>query len=819
MISTAQAFIVSEMPRRDFQSRATTFRLRAASLRYAQRERTGEGDVPCSSDRLVFAMFRSLRMTSRWFALLFLALVSQPDRAAAPAADSPLPLIPAPATVAQSPGYFTLPRGAALIVRGNDAQALGVARYFAKLADASYGLHLDLQPHGGKPGGGAIEFVLDRDFLVADDPGGEGYELSSSENGVRLVARTPHGLFNGAITLWQLLSAAGDTKPLHVPRVAIADHPRFVWRGLMLDSARHLQSVPEIERLLDQMAQHKLDVLHWHLTDDQGWRIEIRKYPKLTQIGAWRTPAAVQGKPARYGGFYTQAQIRHVVAYAAERFITVVPEIEMPGHAQAAIAAYPEFGVTGSAPPVSPDWGVHTYLYNVDEKTFAFIEDVLTEVMELFPSSYIHVGGDEAAKDQWKSSAAVQQRMRELGIKDEAALQGYFTARIEKFLAAHGRKLIGWDEILEGGVPARATVMSWRGNAGGIAAAKGGHDVVMSPSPPMYFDHVQSALHDEPPGRPDAVTLADVYAFDAVPPELAGEQAQHVLGAQANLWTEYMDTDARLEHATFPRAAALAETLWSPPARRDWRDFLARMPAQIERYRAAHVAFADSAFAAAFNARAASEGAKVEISNQARFGDLRYASSSGPDAAGAMYSAPLELHAGETLRATAFSGTHALAQARAFGTADVRRRNSDELVSCVPGGGLALRLPGPSGDGAAGVYRVNIFDPCWIYPAVDLGATHRALLTIGALPYNFQLWTDAKNVVTRNPTGHLQIRVDNCQSEPVVDVLVTKVLGGRETASIPVELPQQSGAHDLCIILTRAASDPLWALDRIELPP
>src|SRR6185312_8925842 len=324
-------------------------------------------------------------------------------------------------------------------------------------------------------------------------------ELSASPRGVRLVARTPHGLFNGSMTLWQLL-ATDPEKPLRVPRVAIADHPRFAWRGLMLDSARHLQSLDEIKRLLDQMAEHKLDVLHWHLTDDQGWRIEIRKYPKLTEVGAWRTPATVHGTPPRYGGFYTQAQIRAIVAYAAERFITVVPEIEMPGHAQAAIAAYPEFGVTGAAPPVSPDWGVHTYLYNVDEKTFGFLEDVLGEVMDLFPSPYIHVGGDEAAKDQWQSSPTVQQRMRELGVKDEAALQGYFTARIEKFLAAHGRKLIGWDEILEGGVPPRATVMSWRGNAGGIAAAQGGHDVVMSPSPPMYFDHVQSTRDDEPPG-------------------------------------------------------------------------------------------------------------------------------------------------------------------------------------------------------------------------------------------------------------------------------------------------------------------------------
>ena len=729
----------------------------------------------------------------------------------------PLPLIPAPVTVAQSPGYFLLRRGAPLTVRSDNAQALGVARYFAQLAAASYGLHLDLQPRGHARHDDGIEFVLDADFLVADDPGGEGYELSSSPHGVRLVARTSHGLFNGSMTLWQLL-ATDAAKPLRVPRVAIADHPRFAWRGLMLDSARHLQSIEEIKRLLDQMAQHKLDVLHWHLTDDQGWRIEIRKYPQLTEVGAWRAPAAVHGTPARYGGFYTQTQIRDIVAYAAERFITIVPEIEMPGHAQAAIAAYPEFGVTGKAPPVSPDWGVHTYLYNVDEKTFGFLEDVLSEVMELFPGSYIHVGGDEAAKDQWQASAAVQQRMRELGIKDEAALQGYFTARIEKFLAAHGRKLIGWDEILEGGVPPRATVMSWRGNAGGIAAARGGHDVVMSPSPPMYFDHVQSTLRDEPPGRPDPVALADVYAFEAVPPELNAEQARHVLGAQANLWTEYMDTDARLEHATFPRAAALAEVLWSPPARRSWRDFLARMPAQIERYRQAHVAFADSAFAVNLSGHATqAAGVKVEMSHQADFGTIRYALDRAPTESSPAYAASVDLAAGKRIQANAFAQHRALAQARSLDADSVMSRSSDDLASCVPGGGLGLRLPGPVVNGGSGVYRVNIFDPCWIYPAVDLTTVRHAVLTIGALPYNFQLWKDNKNVVTRDPVGHVQIRLDGCNGDVVADLSLRDSLGARDSATVPVPLPSRAGTHDLCIVLTRAAADPLWAIDRVQL--
>ncbi len=729
-------------------------------------------------------------------------------------AQAPLPLIPAPATLERSPGAFTLRRDAPVVVRGDMAQALDAAQYFVELADATHGLHLALRPQEGAAEDG-IEFTLDPDFPVGDDHSGEGYVLTVGAHGIRVVARSAHGLFYGGITLWQLLDAGGDHLPLQVPRVAITDHPRFAWRGLMLDSCRHMQSVEEIERLLDQMARHKLNVLHWHLTDDQGWRIEIKKYPKLTELGAWRTPATVHGTPPRYGGYYTQQQIRAIVAYAAARAITVVPEIEMPGHAQAAIAAYPEFGVTGARPPVSPDWGVHTYLYNVDDKTFAFLEDVLTEVMELFPSPYIHVGGDEAAKDQWQASPQVQQRMRDLGLADEAKLQGWFSARIEKFLAEHGRKMIGWDEILEGGVPPRATVMSWRGEQGGVDAAKSGHDVIMSPSPLMYFDHFQSALHDEPPGRPAVVSLQDVYAYEPVPHELEAAHAKHVLGAQANLWTEYMDTSARLEHAAFPRAAALAEVLWSPPQRRDWRDFLARLPAQIERYRAAHIAFADSAFAADFKAHAGSGSVQVEISDQAGFGQIRYASAGTVGATSAAYAKPVPLGADGRIVAATYAGAQALAAPREFRAPQLSRRDSDALASCVPGGGLDLRLPGPPA--GEGVYRVNLFDPCWIYPAVDLGTMRNARVSLAALPYNFQLWKDIKNVATREPAGHLQVRIDGCSGKTVADLSARDTLGADERGTVTVQLPQGSGAHDLCFVLTRGLTDPLWVIGEIEL--
>jgi hexosaminidase len=671
---------------------------------------------------------------------------------------APLPLLPAPASVERSPGYFSLRRGAPLILRSDNAQALGVARYFVDLTQRTHSLHLDLRPLGARDTDDAIVFVLDPKFLVSGEDGTEGYELSVSTRRVLLEARTPRGLFYGAVTLWQLLDASGGEFPLHVPNVAIADHPRFAWRGVMLDSARQYQSPEFIKHFIDTLALHKLNVLHWHLTDDQGWRIEIKKYPKLTEVGAWRIPASIDpmnpgGPPApRYGGFYTQEQIRDIVRYAAERFISIVPEIEMPGHAQAAIAAYPELGVSGKPVAVSHDWGVHTYLYNVDESTFTFLENVLTEVMDLFPGTYIHVGGDEAAKDQWQASAHVQARMRELGVADETALQSYFITRIERFLGDHGRKLIGWDEILQGGLPPRATVMSWRGTQGGIDAARLGHDVVMSPSPPMYFDHVQSPRHDEPPGRPDVVSLADVYAYEPLPQELDKAQAQHVLGAQANLWSEYMDTPQRVEHAAFPRVAALAEVLWSAQAQRNWPDFQARLPAQLGRYRALGIVFADNTSAV--------EAVAANI------------------------------------------------------------RNSDELLPCKPG--LPLRLPGPGAHGNDGVYRVDIFDPCWIYPQVDLGAVRHVAVAAATLPYNFQLWKDAEKVVLHKPAtaaGELQLHADNCDGDLLLAIPLAGAGAGNGTAKFEAALPRRHGRHDVCLVFTRATIDPMWAIDTVQWLP
>ena len=368
------------------------------------------------------------------------------------------------------------------------------------------------------------------------------------------------------------------------PAVRIKDRPRFPWRGLMLDTGRHMFAPAFIKRLIDLMALHKLNVFHWHLTEDQGWRIEIKKYPRLTEIGAWRNISPLPGEMEApdgqpYGGFYTQAQIREIVAYAASRFITVVPEIEMPGHAMAALASYPELGCTGGPYAVRTSWGIAKDVFCAgNEQTFAFLEDVLGELLALFPGEFIHIGGDESPKERWKACPKCQAAMQAHGLKDEEQLQSYFVQRIERFLNARGRRMIGWDEILEGGLAPNATVMSWRGMDGGLAAVQAGHDVVMTPTSHCYLDYPQTQALD--PSLPKWMahnTLEKVYEFEPVPGGLSPAESAHVLGGQGNLWTEFVPTEQRAEYMLFPRAAALAERWWSEAAARDFQDFSKRL--------------------------------------------------------------------------------------------------------------------------------------------------------------------------------------------------------------------------------------------------
>jgi hexosaminidase len=421
----------------------------------------------------------------------------------------------------------------------------------------------------------------------------EGYRIAVGPEFAEIAAADEAGAFYAFQTLTQLIEASATTGGAGwvLPAVAIEDSPRFPYRGLHLDVGRYFFDVEFVKRYIDTMARFKLNRFHWHLTEDQGWRVEIDAYPRLTSVGAWRAQSPVEknldpyvGDGTPHGGFYTKEEIREVVAYAAERFVTVIPEIEMPGHATAAIAAYPQLGCTGEQLEVSTIWGVHDTIFCPSEETFEFIEAVLGEVVELFPSEYIHIGADEVPKRQWEESELAQAVMEREGLADESELQSWFIRRVERILGQYNRRLIGWDEILEGGLAPNATVMSWRGTEGGIEAARQGHDVIMSPVEHAYFDFYQGDPETEPLAMNWAgfeIDLARAYEFEPVPAELTDEQARHILGPQANLWTEYISTPEYAEYMAYPRALALAEVGWSPPEMRDYDDFVARLRAVL----------------------------------------------------------------------------------------------------------------------------------------------------------------------------------------------------------------------------------------------
>ncbi|WP_055495160.1 beta-N-acetylhexosaminidase [Streptomyces sp. TP-A0356] len=461
-------------------------------------------------------------------------------------------------------------------------------------------------PPGPEDGRNAVRLYLDETLKP------EGYTLGvTAGRGVDIRGGGAAGLFWGAQTFRQLLGPEAfrrapvtAKREWEVPAVTIHDAPRFRWRGLMLDVARHFMPKDGVLRYLDLMAAHKLNVFHFHLTDDQGWRLEIKRHPRLTEVGSWRARtkfghrASPLWEEKPHGGFYTQDDIREIVAYAAERHITVVPEIDVPGHSQSAIAAYPQLGnsdvIDTAALTVWDDWGVCRNVLAPTDDVLRFYEGVFEEVLELFPSEFVHIGGDECAKDQWRQSPAAQARIAELGLADEDALQSWFVRHFDTWLTARGRRLIGWDEILEGGLAEGAAVSSWRGYAGGITAARAGHDVVMCPEQQVYLDHRQSGGADEPVPIGYVRTLEDVYRFEPVPPQLTEEQARHVLGTQANVWTEVTEDQARVDYQTFPRLAAFAEVAWSAlpaPADRDFADFERRMTAHYRRLDALGVAY------------------------------------------------------------------------------------------------------------------------------------------------------------------------------------------------------------------------------------
>ena len=499
-------------------------------------------------------------------------------------------LIPVPAKLTPRSGSFAL-AATTSIVAGDDLRAQ--AELLRDQLRPASGVPLLIAPSAK---GSRITLALDGSLAHLGD---EGYRLAVNAEEVAIRAPKAAGILHASHTLRQLLPpeifrrARVDDRSWTIPAVEIEDRPRFGWRGSHLDVGRHFMPKEFVQKHIDLLALHKFNVFHWHLTEDQGWRIEIKKYPKLTAVGAFRKdsmtaprtkyPALRKFAGRPHGGFYTQDDVREVVRYAAERGITVVPEIEMPGHAMAAIAAYPELGNTGKPIDVLTYWGITDHVLAVTDNVLRFFEDVLEEVLDLFPSKFIHVGGDECPKTEWRQTPSAQERIKKEGLRNEDELQSWFIRHFDTWLAKRGRRLVGWDEILEGGLASGATVMSWRGEEGGIAAAKAGHDVVMAPQRPTYLDHSQTELPTEPPGIGGHNSLEDVYAYEPVPQELSAEEAKHVLGSQGQIWTEYMPDPKRVEYMAWPRLVALSEVLWSPPETRDPAGFKSRLDTHLKR--------------------------------------------------------------------------------------------------------------------------------------------------------------------------------------------------------------------------------------------
>jgi hexosaminidase len=477
------------------------------------------------------------------------------------------PIIPAPVTLIQQAGTFSF----------NDQTVLVAGNGLKKVADmAKSYFHLT----DGTATKNAVILKVDKNLKLKD----EGYRLIIDSDTIEIQGKSPAGVFYGLQSLRQLGPAEGrnGAKSYSVPAVIIEDQPRFAWRGAMLDVGRNFMPMDAVKRFIDTLALHKMNSFHWHLTEDQGWRLEIKKYPKLTSVGSTRAKTMLNYSPAKYdehiyGGFYTQEDAKAIVKYAADRFINVVPEIEMPGHSQAAIAAYPELGNLTEKLDVAVNWGVNKHVFNPEAKTIRFLQDVLDEVMAIFPSKFIHIGGDECPKDEWKASPRVQALIKERGLKDEHEMQSWFVKQMDQYLAAKGRRLIGWDEILEGGLAPGATVMAWRGEAHGIEAANAGHDVVMSSTSALYFDYYQGDPKTEPHAIGGNLPLRKVYDFDIVPSAIAPDKQKHILGGQFQIWTEYIRTPEYAEYMAFPRGLAAAEIFWSPKSKKNFRDFVDRL--------------------------------------------------------------------------------------------------------------------------------------------------------------------------------------------------------------------------------------------------
>ena len=778
----------------------------------------------------VAPMFRRSRTVLRGIAtaLVWQATAGMASAAPAPSAWS---LLPQPTDVRLAPsGIVKIVDGARVAVRGVDRQAVQpIADRFMRLVADTRGLQLNATTAEADA---AITFDVDPQATVVGDGG---YRIVVADGAIRVIARSPAGAFYGGVTVWQLLTAPGWTRgtAAEIAAGVIDDHPRFAWRGLLLDSGRHFQSIADIERLIDWMSLDKLNVLLWHLTEDQGWRLAIPKYPELTNTGACRKAVGLDieltgaGDP-RYCGFYSAADVRDIVSYAAARFVTVVPEIDLPGHSQAAVAAYPWLGVTGERPSVWTDWGISPWLLNPDEQTLQFVDDVLDEVMSLFPSRYISIGGDEADKQQWDPSPELRARMLQLGLENMDQLQGWFTGQVAEHLVEHGRTPVGWDDGLVAGVklPASQVVMSWHGSDGervALEATAQGHDVVLTPQESLYFDYYQSNLPDEWPGQPPMTTLRQAYDTAVIPNGATATEAARIIGVQGSLWTEFMPSFARDQHALFPRIAALSELGWSAASDHDWNGFLRRLASELARYRALGIGYADSAFAPAF---AVSSGRKdtlrISLSNQANFGEIRYTTDgSAPATTSAPYVRPLEfsVQGKLTLRAATFGPDGfdlAAPRTQLLDASALLGRDGSELGSCSER--PAMRLDGgPPAQGPRPFYTVYAGDMCWLWRGAPRPAGHVAL-SVGRVAWRFG--DEAQAAVVRPKTsaaGEFEIHAGSCTGPLLARLPLAPAVrgGGQSELNARVSASRPDEARNLCIFATGDPRDGQWVLARV----
>jgi hexosaminidase len=573
-------------------------------------------------------------------------------------------LVPQPSFVKVNAGQYMITESTRIGYAGKDSQVVAMAERLAAYIKSKSGLQLPVVP--------TVQPLYNMIFIgitqVPDSLGKEGYTLTADKAQVAIKAKSAAGLFYGTQTLYQLIKLEVQKKlpMMSIPLVQISDKPRFEWRGSMLDCGRIFYSVDFIKKYLDYMAMHKLNTFHWHLTEDHGWRIESKKYPKLNEISSWRTGTQFDHSPERqinqspHGGYYTQEQIRDIVQYAAERFITVVPEVEMPGHTLAVLAAYPELSCTGGPFKMPVQWGIQEDIFCAgNEQTFEFLEGILTEVAELFPGKMIHIGGDEAPKKRWKECPKCQARIQTDSLKDEQELQSYFIKRIEKFLLTKEKNVIGWDEILEGGLAPNAAVMSWRGIQGGIEAAKQKHAVVMSPTDFMYFDYYQGEPYLEPVAIGGMLTLEKVYSYEPVPAELTAAERKYIKGVQANIWSEFIHTPEKVEYMAFPRLAALAELAWTPAARKDWENFTKRMETQYKRYEDAGIQYSKSAKHVwqKVELDTVSNTATISLRTQSYKPEIRYTTDGNePTKSSPLYTEPFQISLPSTVKAVVFEG-------------------------------------------------------------------------------------------------------------------------------------------------------------------